>query len=110
MLCSFHSSENNTHFRKKDAGEKGTDRGHIWHRKAEVDVCLGEKRQEGVGKGQKEGQGQVMFSGPSLIPGGRRHSPHFAEQSWGSQRTNDLLRLLTHKTFEILPSICLDLV
>lgn len=51
-----------------------------------------------MGKGQKEGQGHVMFLGPSLIPEGRRHGPHFAEQAWGSERTNDLLRLLAGGT------------
>lgn len=44
MLCCFHSSEDNTHFRKKDTGEKDTDRGHRGYREVEVRLLLRRKK------------------------------------------------------------------
>lgn len=46
MLCCFHSSEDNTHFRKKDTGEKGTDSKEVivGHREAGVGLPLRRKK------------------------------------------------------------------
>lgn len=86
--------------RKEDSEVKGTDRKEAMQDRGrqKQDSGLEDRRQEGARKGQKEGRGPAMLSGPSLMPGGRRHRIHFAEQSWGSEGTNDLLRLLAGRT------------